>query len=260
MPLEYDHTPVTVAEKSAVVIGGTSGIGRAIALGFAAEGADVGAASRTCERVERTAEEIREHGASTIEVTCDATDRESLRSLRDEVLDAFGGVDTLVYAPSYIARQGVAEATDAEWRKVFDVHLDGAYRAMQLFAPEMNGGGSVLHVASASAVGAIPNLAAYSAAKGGVDALTRVAADEFGPDLRVNAIRPGFVVSDQTEGTYTEGTPRFGTIKSRTCHGRLGRPEEMVGAAIYLASDAASYTTGEILTVDDGFLNHTFEA
>ena len=259
MPLEYDHTPVTVAGKSAVVIGGTSGIGRAIALGFAEEGADVVAASRTRERVERTAEEIRERGATTAEVTCDATDRESVRSLRDAAVDTLGGVDTLVYSPSYIARQGVADATDDEWRAVFDVHLDGAYRAIQLFAPEMDGG-SVLNVASASAVGAIPRLAAYSAAKGGIDALTRVAADEFGPELRVNAVRPGFVVSDQTEGTYTEGTPRFETIESRTCHGRLGRPEEMVGAAVYLASDAASYTTGEIVTVDDGFLNHTFEA
>ena len=170
MPLEYDHTPITVAGKSAVVIGGTSGIGRAIALGFAAEGADVVAASRTREHVERTAEEIRDRGASTVEVTCDATDRESIRSLRDEALDAFGGVDTLVYSPSYIARQGAADATDNEWRRVFDVHLDGAYRVIQLFA------------------------------------------------------------------------------------------EEMVGAVVYLTSDAASYITGEILTVDDGFLNHTFEA
>ena len=259
MPHDYTHTPVTVRNKSAVVVGGTSGIGRAIALGFAAEGADVIAASRTRERVERTAEELREYGAVTAEVTCDATDRESVRSLRDTAIETLNGVDVLVYSPSYIAREELADVTETQWRRVLDVHLDGAYRAMQLFVPEMDEG-SVLNIASVSAIAAIPQLAAYSAAKGGVDALTRVAAHEFGPDVRVNAIRPGFVVSDQTDGTYTEGTPRFETIESRTCHGRLARPEEMVGAAIYLASDAASYTTGETITVDDGFVGHTFES
>lgn len=129
---------------------------------------------------------------------------------------------------------------------------------MQLFAREMIGG-SILNIASVSAVAVIPDLAAYSAAKGGIDALTRVAAQEFNPEIRVNVIRPEFVVSDQTEGTYPEGTPRFETIESRTCHERLAHPEEMVGAAVYLTSDVASYTTGEIITIDDGFVNHPFE-
>jgi len=258
MPLEYDHSPVTVAGKTAVVIGATSGIGRAIALGFAAEGADVVATSRSDERVERTAAEIRERGADTLEITCDATEREEVLALREAVVDEFGGVDVLVYAPSYIARQGVLDVSEAEWEDVFDVQLKGAYRATQVFARGMDEG-AIVHVASASAVTAIPNLAAYSTAKGGLDSFVRVAAEELGPEIRVNAIRPGFVVTEQTQGTYTEGEPRFETIKDRTTHERLGRPEEMAGAAIYLASDAASYTTGEIVTVDDGFTAATFE-
>ena len=258
MPIDYTHQPITVDGLTAVVVGGTSGIGRAIALAFAEEGADVIAASRTAAKVERTAEELRDRGARTREITCDVTDRDSVRELRDAAIEAFDEVDVLVNSPSYIARKSVTEVSEDEWRKVLDVHLDGTYRATQLFAREMDEG-SVINVASASAVTAIPNLAAYSAAKGGVDAFTRVAADEFGPEVRVNAIRPGFVVSDQTTGTYTEGEPRFETIKARTTHGRLGRPEEVAGAAIYLASDAAAYTTGEIVTVDDGFINATFD-
>ncbi|WP_415379769.1 SDR family NAD(P)-dependent oxidoreductase [Halosimplex sp. TS25] len=258
MPLEYSHTPVTVEGKTAVLIGATSGIGRAIALGFAEEGADVVATSRDEDRVARTADELRERGAETLEVTCDATERADITALRDAVEAEFGSVDVLVYAPSYIARKPIDEVTDDQWDDVFDVQLKGAYRATQIFAEAMDEG-SILHVASASAESAIPNLAAYSVAKGGLDTLVRVAAEELGPAIRVNAVRPGFIVSEQTQGTYTEGEPRFETITDRTTQERLGRPEEIAGAAIYLASDAASYTTGEIVTVDDGFLSATFE-
>jgi NAD(P)-dependent dehydrogenase (short-subunit alcohol dehydrogenase family) len=257
MPLDYEHEPVTVAGKTAVVIGSTSGIGRAIALGFAAEGADVVATSRSRERVERTAGEIRERGAETLEVTCDATDRDDVEALRDATLEAFGGVDVLVYSPSHIARQSVLDLDEDEWDRVFDVQLKGAWRATQVFGDAMDEG-SILHVASLSSEVAIPDLAAYSAAKGGLDALVRTAAEELGPAVRVNAVRPGFVRSEQTEGTYTEGEPRFETIRERTTRERLGEPAEVVGAMVYLASEAASYTTGEIVTVDDGFTAATF--
>ncbi len=258
MPLEYTHSPVTVDGKTAVVIGATSGIGRAIALGFASDGADVVAASRSKESVERTAAEIRERGADTLEITCDATDRDDVIELRDAAIEEFGGVDVLVYSPSYIAREGVLDVSEGDWDAVFDVQLKGAYRATQLFAREMDEG-AIIHIASASASTAIPDLAAYSTAKGGIDAFTRVAAEELGPEIRVNAIRPGFILTEQTQGTYTDGEPRYETIKARTTNERLGRPEEIAGAAVYLASDAASYTTGEILTVDDGFIAAAFD-
>jgi len=248
---------VTVAGKTAVLIGATSGIGRALAVGFADDGANVVASSRTADRVAATAAEIRDAGAETLQRTCDATERSELRDLRDAVIDRFGTIDIMVYSPSYIAREGVATVSDQEWADVLSVHLTGAHRATQLFAEEMEQG-AILHIASVSAQTAIPNLAAYSAAKGGLDTYIRVTADELGPAIRVNGIRPGFFVSEQTQGTYTEGEPRFETIKQRTTSGRLGDPAELVGAAIYLASDAASYTTGEILTVDDGFMAATF--
>ncbi|MFB6114452.1 MAG: SDR family NAD(P)-dependent oxidoreductase [Halodesulfurarchaeum sp.] len=258
MPLEYTHTPVTVEGKTTVHIGATSGIGRAIALGFAEEGASVVATSRSADRVERTAEEIRERGSETIEMTCDATDREDIRDLRDAVVEEFGGVDVMVYSASAIARKNILEVSEDEWEDVLDVQLNGAYRSTQLFGREMEDG-SILHISSASSITAQPNLIAYATAKGGLDALIRASAWELGPDIRVNAIRPGFVGTEQTKGTYSEGQPRYETIKSRTTQGRLARPGEMVGAAVYLASDAAGYTTGEVITIDDGFIASTFE-
>jgi NAD(P)-dependent dehydrogenase (short-subunit alcohol dehydrogenase family) len=258
VPLDYTHKPVTVAGKTAVVIGGTSGIGRAIALGFAEEGADVVATSRTAQKVQRTADELRERGAETAELTCDITERESLETLRDDTIEALGHVDILVNSPSSIARSSVSDVTKEEWDDVFDVQLHGPVQATQVFTDRMDEG-AVINISSASSVSALPDLAAYTTAKGGTDSFTRVAAEELGPEIRVNAIRPGFVLTEQTKDTYTEGDHRYEVIKSRTTNGRLAEPEEITGAAVYLASDAASYTTGEILTVDDGFITATFE-
>ena len=254
----YQHTPVSVQGKRTVVIGGTSGIGRAIALGFAADGAEaVAATSRTPERVEDAAESIRERGAESLELTCDVSDRESLAALADGMVEAFGGVDVLVNSPSAIARESIADVSEAEWQGVLDVQLDGVYRAIQVFGERMDEG-SVVNIASLASVLALPELSAYSAAKGGVDALTRAAAKDLAPDIRVNAIRPGFFITEQTKEAYAEGTERHREVTGRSMIPRFGDPAELAGAAIYLASDAASYTTGEVLTVDGGFRTSTF--
>jgi len=253
---EYEHDPVSVADKRAVVIGGTSGIGRGIARAFAAEGARVVPTSRTEARVDETASELEALGAEALRATCDVTDRESLVALRDRVVDAFGGVDVLVNSPSAIARKSLLEVTDEEWEHVMDVQLDGPRRATQVFAEELSrdGGGSIVNVSSASAVTAIDELAAYSAAKAGIDALTRVSARELAPEVRVNAIRPGFIVTEQTKEAYAPGTDRYEAVTARTYEQRIGDPGDVAGAAVYLASDAAGYVRGEILTVDCGFV------
>ena len=227
-----------------MVIGGTSGIGRAIARGFAADGADVVTSSRSADDVAETAAGLRSLGAETIEQSCDVTDRGSLVDLRDATIDALGRIDVLVTSQSYIARSNLTTGAEAERQAVFDVQLDGTYRAVQIFAERMDQG-AIIPISSISNGLSVPNLVPYTAA-------------ELGPEIRVNAIRPGFVRTDQTGGTYDEGTDRHAEIVRRTTTGRLADPEEMVGAAIYLASDPASYTNGSVLTVDDGFTTGAF--
>jgi NAD(P)-dependent dehydrogenase (short-subunit alcohol dehydrogenase family) len=254
---EYNHRPVTVEDKTAVVIGGTSGIGEAIALSFAESGADVVASSRDQKRVSDTADSIRERGAETVEITSDITDRDSLRALRDETLFTFGSVDILVTSASAVSRSSLETITESEWADVFDVQLDGVYRAVQEFTREMDSG-SIINISSISARLAAANLLAYSAAKGGTNSFVRAAAKELAPDIRVNAIAPGFVITNQNEDEYAEGTEKRARIEERTLLNRVADREEIAGAALYLASDAASYTTGEIITVDGGFSNNVF--
>ena len=252
-----EHSPVTVDGQTAVVIGGTSGIGRRLALGFASDGADVVASSRSADAVEATAAELRDAGAATVERTCDVTDGASLEALREAVASALGEPDTLVISAGAITRETVTEVSDEEWDRVLDVQLDGVRRAIGAFAPAMTGG-SIITISSMTAQTGMPELAAYTAAKGGVEALTRAAAKELGPETRVNAIAPGFFITPQNRDTYAEGTERREQIEERAAMNRVGETEELVGAAVYLASAAASYTTGEVLTVDGGFQHSAF--
>ncbi|QLG27328.1 SDR family oxidoreductase [Halorarum halophilum] len=258
MTSEFEHVPVSVAGKTAVVVGGTSGIGRAIARAFAADGADVVASSRTEERVEETTAELRSLEASSVAVTCDVTDRDSLVALYEATADEFGGVDVLVNSPSAIARRGLLDVTEEEWASVLGVQLTGVVRTCQTFARRMDGG-SLVNISSLSSVVTMADLVAYSTAKGAIDAFTRNAAKELAPEIRVNAIRPGYVATPQTADAYAEGSYRYERIRERAPMGRMADPGEIAGAAIYLASDAASYTTGEILTVDGGFAASAFE-
>ncbi|WP_135303938.1 SDR family NAD(P)-dependent oxidoreductase [Haloarcula amylovorans] len=256
--VSYEHTPVTVADKRAVVVGGTSGIGQAIALGFASEGADVIATSRSEDAVEATATEIEGYGVDTARVTCDVTEAETLDEVRETAEDAFGGVDIVVASQGAISRETVRDIGDDDWDFVTDVALDGVRRVTQAMAPAMDEGGSIVNISSLAARLAMANLPAYSAAKGGVEAFTRASAKELAPEIRVNAIAPGFVITPQNAETYAEGTEKREKIDGRTPLGRVADREEMVGAAVYLASDASSYVTGEVLTVDGGFADSAF--
>lgn len=252
--VEYEHTPVTVDGKRAVVVGGTSGIGQAIALGFAEDGADVIATSRGEEKVNATADELEARGAETARVTCDVTDRDSLAEVRETAVETFDGIDIVVASQGAISRASVAGITDDEWDFVTDVALDGVRQVTQALLPAIEEGkGSIINISSLAARLAMADLPAYSAAKGGVEAFTRASAKELAPDIRVNAIAPGFVITPQNAETYAEGTEKRQRIDERAPLGRVADREEMVGAAVFLGSDASSYVTGEILTVDGGF-------
>ncbi|WP_247000542.1 SDR family NAD(P)-dependent oxidoreductase [Halosolutus gelatinilyticus] len=254
---EYTHAPVTVADKRAVVVGGTSGLGQAIAVGFAADGADVIATSRGEENVDETAALLEDHGAATARVTCDVTDRASLEAAREVAEETLGGIDVVVASQGAISRETVL-GIDDDWEFVTDVALDGVRRVTQAFAPAVDDGGSIINISSLSARLAMANLPAYSAAKGGVEAFTRASAKELAPEIRVNAIAPGFFITPQNADTYADGTEKRNRIDDRTPLGRVGEREELIGAAIYLSSDASSFVTGEVLTVDGGFADSAF--
>lgn len=251
--VSYEHTPVSVEDKRAVVIGGTSGIGQAIALGFASEGADVIATSRSGDAVEETAAAIEDRGVATARITCDVTEMETLDRVRETAVDELGGIDIVVASQGAISRESVMEIGDADWDFVTDVVFDGVRRVTQAMVPGMDDDGSIINISSLSARLAMANLPAYAASKGGVESFTRAAAKELAPDIRVNAIAPGFVITPQNADTYAEGTEKRSKIDDRTPMGRVAEREEMVGPAVFLASDAASYVTGEVLTVDGGF-------
>jgi NAD(P)-dependent dehydrogenase (short-subunit alcohol dehydrogenase family) len=255
---QYEHTPVSVSDKRAVVVGGTSGIGEAITLGFGAEKADVLATSRSKENVETTADALEERGANTVRVTCDVTDTATLKTVRETAVEEFGGIDTVVASQGAISRETLAGIDDPAWDRVLDVALNGVRRVTQVMEPALADGGSIINISSLAARLSMANLPAYSAAKGGVEAFTRASAKELAPEIRVNAIAPGFVITPQNTETYAEGTEKRRLINKRTPLARVADREEIVGAAIYLASDAASYVTGEVVTVDGGFADSAF--
>ncbi|WP_135305950.1 SDR family NAD(P)-dependent oxidoreductase [Haloarcula amylovorans] len=243
---------VSVAEKNAVVIGGTSGIGRAIALAFADDGANVVATSRHEDAVKSTAEELRERDVKTATVTCDVREEDSIENLYDVAADALDEVDILVNSAGSVAKAPITEMEESDWARDIDTNLTGVFRACQVFGREMESG-SIITISSMSAGQAREQRPAYCAAKSGVNGLTRAAAADLGPEVRVNAIEPGFVETPLAGDAFAEGTELREQIDERTPLERVAQPDEIAGAAVYLASDAASFTTGETLKVDGGY-------
>ncbi len=254
----YTHRSMSVENDRVVVIGGTSGIGEAIAYGFATEGADVIATSRRESAVDQTASELETLGATTARVTCDVTDEESLQALCAATTETLGGIDTVILSQGAIAREPLLEIDEESFDRVIDVALTGVQRVIQTFGPEIADGGTIIPISSLTARLSMAELPAYTAAKGGVEALTRAASKELAPSVRVNAIAPGFVITPQNEATYAEGTEKRSRIDERTPLGRVGDREEIVGSAIFLSSDGAAYITGEVLTIDGGFATSAF--
>jgi len=245
-----------LAGKVAVVTGGTSGIGRALSLGLARAGADVVATSRDGAKVAEVAAEIRGVGARTLERTSDVTDEASLAALCESVLSTFGQVDVLLCAAGRTQRKASLEQSVAEFAAIIDTNLTGTWRACQVFGAPMleRGQGRIITIASLSSFVGFHEVAAYTASKAGVAGLTRALAVEWGPrGVLVNAIAPGVFPTDLNRALL-EGTPRGQELLMRTPLGRFGRVEELASAAIFLASDGASFVNGEVLSVDGGFL------
>ena len=241
--------------KSAVVIGGTQGIGRAIALGFADAGACVVASSRSNQAVEQMAHDLEGRGTQTLRVVSDVADRNSLEALRDAVIAAFGKVDILVNCAGMTARVPTLECTEETWDRIMDVNLTGTLRACQIFGKSMlaRGYGRIINIASLSTFVAFHEVAAYGASKAAVAALTRSLAVEWSASgVSVNAIAPGIFPTELNRRIIE--SPRGKELLLRSPMRRFGVVEEIAGAAVYLASDASSYTTGQVIVVDGGQL------
>lgn len=242
--------------KIAVVTGGSSGIGRALSLGLAEAGADVIATARRRQQVEETAAAIESRGRRTLRLTSDVCERASLERLLTATLDSFGKVDILVNCAGIIKRAPTLDFPEEEWNNILNTNLTGTLRACQVFGKPMleRGYGRIVNIASLNSFVSLSEVAAYAASKAGVASLTRSLAVEWSKlGVTVNAIAPG-VFRTELNAKLLDSTARGQELLMRTPMGRFGKTEELVGAAIFLASDSSSFITGQVLAVDGGFL------
>ena len=245
-----------LTNRTAVVIGATSGIGKAIALGLADAGADVVPSGRRKNLVEEVAREIESRGRRSLIKTSDVSDADSIQQLADQVIETFGKVDILVNAAGRTIRRATIDVSDAEWEGILDTNLTGMLRTCRAFGRYMieRRYGRIINIGSLTSVVALHEVAAYGASKAGVAALTKSLAVEWAPHgVSVNAILPGVFRTALNEGLL-DGTARGAELLARTPMRRFGNPDEVAGAAVFLASDAASFITGHLLAVDGGFL------
>ena len=242
--------------RVAVVTGGGRGIGKAIALGMAAAGATVVPSARTTAEVEAVAAAARDHGVETKGITADVTDDDDVRRLVDETVDTFGSLDVLVNNAGFNPGDALGDPTDVDGDAVdavLDVNLRGAFRTVRAAGPYLKeSGGSVVNVASVAGLVGLPKQHPYVASKHGLVGLTKSAAMDWAPDVRVNAVAPGYVATDLTE-TLQENERLRQSILDRTPLDRFADPVEVAGPVVFLASDAASFVSGETIAADGGW-------
>ncbi len=255
--MEYSIASLfSLKDKVAVVLGGTSGIGQAISRGYARAGAIVIAASRDQAKVNAEAAEIVKLGAKTMALTADVQDRASVQALCDAVVKEHGRVDVLMVAAGIFNRTPTADLGDEDWSKVIEANLTGSFRANQIFGRQMlaQGSGSIINTCSMTSYVSFNEVTAYAASKSGVMGLTRQLGCEWATKgVRVNAIAPG-VFRTALNTKALDDPNRAGMILGRTPMARFGHVNELVGAAIFLGSQASSFVTGQVLAVDGGFL------
>jgi NAD(P)-dependent dehydrogenase (short-subunit alcohol dehydrogenase family) len=250
------HPGLDLASKTAVVIGGTSGIGRTLALGLAQAGADVVATGRREDLVRSATKDIEALGRKSLAIACDVGNRSSIEAMHAAVCAEFGRVDILINSAGITRRTPTIEVGEKQWQEIFETNLTGTLRSCQVFGREMIARkfGRIINIASVASGRGFFEVAAYAASKAGVVSLTKTLAMEWAKHgVCVNAIAPGVFRTDLNKALL-DGTPRGEEFIVRTPMRRFGKLEELVGAAVFLASDAASFVNGHVLAVDGGFL------
>ena len=250
------HKLFNLENRVAVVIGGTTGIGRAISLGLAEAGAHVIASARHAEQVDSVAAEIERIGRRSLRATCDVLDLASLEALLESTVAAFGKADILVNCAGITKRVSTLQMEEKDWNNILETNLTGTLRGCRVFGRHMleRGYGRIINIASLTSFLGLYEVAAYAVSKAAVGSLTKSLAVEWGSHgVAVNAIAPG-IFRTQLNRSLLDGTERGREFLMRTPMKRFGKVEELAGVAIFLASEAASYVNGEIIVVDGGFL------
>jgi NAD(P)-dependent dehydrogenase (short-subunit alcohol dehydrogenase family) len=244
--------------KTAIVTGARRGIGRAIALALAKEGADVVVSDVNQEDCQKVADEIERLGRKGLAVKCDVSSSNDVDAMVKRAVAEFGGVDILVNNAGTIAYKPFLELTDEDWDKTLNVNLKGQFLCARAAGKEMvkNKRGRIINIASISSGGcgiAFPLIAHYTASKGGVVALTEALALELTPQgINVNAICPGAIDTDMAKGAKESG--QLEQVLARIPKGRLGQPEEIADLAVFLASEQSDYISGAAIVIDGGWL------
>ena len=250
------YRKLELTERNAVVVGGTSGIGLTIAKGLAQAGANVIATGRRANLVEAAAEEIRKAGVKSLALSCDVGDTGSIEAVLEGAKREWGGVDILVNSAGITKRTPTLDVAPSEWNSILDTNLNGTLRTCQIFGRHMveKKYGRIINIGSIASMLALYEVAAYCASKAAVAGLTKSLAIEWAKHgVCVNAILPGVFRTD-INAKLLDGTARGAEFLLRTPMGRFGQLEELAGAAVFLASEAASFVTGHLLAVDGGIL------
>lgn len=243
-------------DKIAIVTGASKGIGKAIALGYAKEGAKVVLASRSVDLLRDIEKEITDAGGEALATFLDVRDLKSVTQVVEGTIQKFGRLDILVNNAGISMAHPSESLSPDDWRNAIETDLFGVFYGCQAAARVMipQGGGSIINISSVYGIVAAPGRVAYCASKAGVNMLTKVLAIEWAKkNIRVNAIAPGYIRTELVQGVIEKGMLPLGAVEKRTPLGRIGEPEEIVGLAIYLASDESSFMTGSVINIDGGW-------